>query len=192
MGSIRRKNGKETKEYKAWKMMKARCYAPSIKHGNYKNNNIQVCERWLNSFENFLEDMGECPENFSLDRIDNSKNYSPENCRWANKKTQSNNRGKFNILYAYIDGEVKTLKEWAEFLGIKYSTLYMRIKRNGLTFEKAIQHDPFNKLIEYKGEKRTLKEWCSKLNLPFQTIIDRKYQGWSVEDMFEKPIKTKI
>jgi len=68
-------------------------------------------------------------------------------------------------------------------------TLYTRIYRSGLSFEEAIQNDPYNKLIEYKNKKQTLKEWCDELQLPLQTICDRKFQGWSIEDCFEKPIK---
>lgn len=188
MGSLRRINGKITKEYRAWKAMKARCYSKSNSYMNYQKNNIIVCERWLNSFENFLKDMGTCPENYSLDRINNEGNYGPSNCRWVTQQIQCSNRGEFNKIFTF-NNETHTLKEWSKILNIKYTTLYLRIYRSNLSFEEAIKDDPFNKLILYKGEKKTLKEWCILLNLPYQVIVDRRHQKWSIEKCFEQPIK---
>lgn len=188
MGMVRRINGKITKEYRAWKAMKSRCYSPSTKGTNYDKNNIIVCNRWLNSFENFHEDMGICPNGYSLDRIDNNKNYSPDNCRWTDNSTQTSNRGSFNKIFTY-NNESKVLKQWAKDFDINYITLWSRIFKYGLSFEDSIKKDPFDKLIEYKGRKQTITQWCLELNLPRQTIIDRKHQGWTPEEYFEKPIK---
>ena len=81
-----------TKTYNSWRAMKDRCYCKS--HSEYKRYGalgVTVCERWKNSYQNFLKDMGERPENHSLDRINPFENYSPENCRWATYKEQANN-----------------------------------------------------------------------------------------------------
>lgn len=67
-------------------------------------------------------------------------------------ETQSSNRGDFNIIISY-KGETHVLKEWAEILGIKYTTLYTRMHRGGLSFEEAIKEDPYNRLVEYNGTK---------------------------------------
>lgn len=98
--SVRKKTHGLTKssEYKSWSSAKERCY--NINNGDYPEyggRGITVCDRWLNSFESFLEDMGERPKGFSLDRIDTDKGYSPENCRWADAKTQAYNRRRYSF-----------------------------------------------------------------------------------------------
>jgi hypothetical protein len=192
MTTLRRQNGKITREYSAWKAMKARCYSPSNKKlTGYQNKGIIVCDRWLHSFENFLEDMGKCPENFSLDRIDNDKTYCPENCRWTDDSTQTKNRGNFNLVYTY-NGKTQVLKDWAKEFNIKYITLYLRITRSKLSFEEAISEDPFKNLIEYQSKKQTLKEWSKELNIDYQVLVDRKYRGWTIEKMFTEPKKSKL
>jgi hypothetical protein len=188
---ITRKNGKITKEYRAWKMMKARCYSPCNKNmGKYQSLGIKVCNEWKNSFKTFLKDMGECPEGYTLDRIDSTKDYSKENCRWTDWKTQSSNRGSFNILIEY-NGKTMILKDWAKEFNINYTTLYNRIYRENLTFQEAIQEDPFNKLIEYKGFKNTIGNWAKILNVKSQILIDRLRRGWTVKEAFEIPVGTR-
>ncbi len=87
-----------TPEYQSWIGMKARCCNPkSTQYPYYGARGIRICDRWLNSFENFYKDMGKCPKGKTLDRIDNDRGYMPGNCRWATWKQQIHNRRKFRM-----------------------------------------------------------------------------------------------
>lgn len=83
---------KRSPEYRSWSQMKVRCLVPTNhKYKDYGARGVAVCESWM-SFENFYHDMGPRPQGTSLDRIDVNGNYEPGNCRWADAKTQRNNR----------------------------------------------------------------------------------------------------
>ena len=126
----------KTKTWKAWSAMKDRCTQKNSKHyKHYGGRGIKVCERWKNSFENFLEDLGEKPDGFTLDRINSDGDYSPENCRWASLKEQQNNKRNNRILE--FNNQRKTMSEWADFVGIKYNTLRSRLER-GWEIERAL------------------------------------------------------
>ena len=89
-------------EYENWHNMKQRCLNKNFwGYKNYGGRGIGICDRWLKSFSAFYKDMGKRPTpEHSLDRIDNNKGYSPDNCRWADKTEQIVNRGlnKNNLL----------------------------------------------------------------------------------------------
>jgi hypothetical protein len=88
-----------TPEYSAWVGMKMRCYnAENDRFSDYGGRGIAVCERWLDSFVDFLTDMGNRPgRGYSLDRIDVNGDYEPANCRWADASSQTRNRRPFVI-----------------------------------------------------------------------------------------------
>lgn len=114
------------KEYKRWIYMKGRCYnKKNNRYHLYGGRGIKVCERWLNSFNNFFEDMGFLPSpSYTLERIDNNSDYSPSNCIWATQATQQKNKS-VTILVEYRS-EIKVLPEWARIFNIPVRNLYKR------------------------------------------------------------------
>ena len=176
---------KDMKEYRIWQAMKARCYAPSCKDtGYYQKDNIQVCDRWRYSFDNFIEDMGYMPDkNYSIERIDNFKDYCPENCKWIPIEEQKKNRR--NVpLYTY-DGKTMCLKDWSKELNMPYEKIRGRIRR-GISFEDAIKDDLYNRQVEIDGKLKTVSEWCDFYNLNKGDVYSRIHRGWSKQDAILK------
>lgn len=129
----------KTTEYSSWHSMITRCNDPNYEYYHrYGGRGIKVCERWLNSVENFLEDMGPKPsKNHSLDRIDVDGDYCPENCRWATYKEQSNNKS--NSKFIRYDNREMTVTEWAREVGMAKATLFGRL-RKGWGVKKSLTH----------------------------------------------------
>jgi len=97
-------------------------------YGDYGGRGITVCSRWLGEggLKNFLADVGNRPEGYSLDRINNNMGYSPDNCRWASKEQQSNNT-RISVKIEY-KGEIKTISEWSRATGVSAATIGLRFK----------------------------------------------------------------
>lgn len=95
----------------------------------YGARGIRVCQRWLDSLQDFLIDMGPRPEGYYIDRIDNDGNYCPENCRWTDPTTSGRNKRNNRMITA--DGRTQCLTAWAEELGCDASNLLKRYKRHG-------------------------------------------------------------
>lgn len=125
-------------EYRIWLGMKNRCLNPKArKYDDYGGRGITICDEWKDDFIAFYRDMGIRPtKNHSVDRRDNDKGYSKDNCYWATRSEQGNNR-RGNILYTR-NGITKTLAEWCREKERKYKRVYYRMKRDGWSFEKAI------------------------------------------------------
>ena len=134
-------DGKNCREYQSYIAMWHRCF--NEKRGCYQRyggSGITVEEEsWLepspSGYLNFLKDMGERPKGYTIERIDSTKDYCPENCVWATPKTQANNiSSNINVT---VDGVTKTVAEWCEITGLKPFTVYTRI-RTGMPPEEAV------------------------------------------------------
>lgn len=134
-------------EYRTWRGMISRCRYPSQGgYHNYGGRGIRVCQRWENSFEDFLADVGPKPSpGHSLDRIDTSGHYEPGNCRWATRECQNRNR-RGNHLITFLR-TTKTLSAWSELTGIGPKTIAKRLSL-GWSVERAL-----TEVVKQKGPK---------------------------------------
>lgn len=124
--------------YETWRGMKQRCYNEKKRsYKNYGGRGITVCDEWKNDFQAFYgwAMANGYSDELTIDRIDVDGNYEPSNCRWASTKIQANNKSTSRYIEAF--GEIHTVAEWAELLGIKKSTIYSRLRR-GCEPQKAL------------------------------------------------------
>lgn len=136
-----------TPEYVAWLHMKSRCYNENNdSYGRYGGRGITVCERWLESFENFFADIGKRPEGMSLERIDNSQGYTPQNCKWATVFEQANN--KRNNFFVIWEGQKFTLANLARATGANYGTLAFFCKIEKMSGDAAMARIESRKEVE--------------------------------------------
>ena len=140
-------NHKRSAEYQAWAGMIGRCHNQNSRAFRwYGGRGISVCSRWRESYRNFLEDMGRRPTpKHSIDRADNNKGYSPDNCRWATKREQSENTRV--IKFYTFNGETLSLRGWEEKTGISRRALRARIER-GWSIERTLTEETQTK---FKG-----------------------------------------
>lgn len=129
----------DTPLYSSWECMISRCYNPNnIGYDNYGGRGISVCDDWRNDFINFQNwaEENNYQEGLTIDRININGNYEPDNCRWATRLEQANNRR--TCLYFEINGEVHSLKDWCRIMNLPYKTIQTRISKLGWSFEQAI------------------------------------------------------
>lgn len=143
-GKLQYKHGlRQTEEYAILAGIRNRCLNPRVKaYPRYGGRGITVCDRWLNGdgqktgVECFVADMGQRPSpTHSIDRIDNDKGYSPDNCRWATPTDQE--RNKRNTKRLTFNGETKPLHEWSQSTGIPQAQIAKRLGR-GWSVERAL------------------------------------------------------
>jgi len=178
----------KSKEFRAWRNMKARCTLECVdRFTRYGGRGITVCERWQNSFENFLGDVGSAPSpTHTLGRIDNNGNYEPGNVEWQTVKEQSNNRETSRLITAF--DKTQTLQQWADETGVQYQTILARIDRYGWKPEDALTIPSLFKghngptLLTFKGKTQSIAAWSRETGIPASAIQARitRYK-WTVE-----------
>jgi hypothetical protein len=138
------KRGKHYKSferiYSIWDGIKQRCMNPNTKYyKRYGGRGISICKEWSDDFRVFEKWALEngYSDSLTINRKENNKNYTPENCEFVSRKVQSNNRT--NNILIEIDGIVKTIGEWADYSGIKYDTIWARVQRYGWTGNKILK-----------------------------------------------------
>lgn len=120
-----------------WCKIHERCTNPNaINYERYGGRGITICKRWR-IFENFLADIGERPEEMTIERIDNLKGYEPGNCRWATRLEQANN--KRNNVMVEFHGKTQSVAVWCRELGLNYPLTRQRIYRDRWIAERAFR-----------------------------------------------------
>jgi hypothetical protein len=190
-GDKHRRHGmKETKVYRAWQNMKKRCFSKtSPDYHRYGGRGITVCERWRDSFENFLADMGQPPSPaHTLDRKENNGNYEPSNCRWVVRKIQNRNKRTTRLLT--YGGKTQCLVDWANELGINPSSLSSRLE-DGWPIEKALTAGNQKAPVEYEafGKAMTLEDWACETGISLSAIYQRLRRGWDIERTLTAPMR---
>ena len=131
------RSGKASRTYRIWQNMRSRCQQKSCgEYWRYGGSGISVCAPW-NDFRNFLADMGEAPAGHSIDRIDNSRGYEPENCRWATPLQQALNCKRTNAVT--INGDTRSLRQWCLALGRNYANATYRVRECGMSPLEALE-----------------------------------------------------
>ncbi len=185
-------NTYSSKIYGIWLGMRRRCVEVNSKsYPRYGGRGIKVCERWFNSFENFLQDMKE-PEiidgiRLTIERINNDGDYEPDNCRWATFFEQGHNKS--NNVILTLDGKTQCVSLWAIELGCIPQLLHGRL-RKGWSVEKTLR-TPVGKgahPITFQGRTLSMTHLAEEYGLDVKQLSRRLAQGWDLERALTLPL----
>lgn len=170
--------------------MRTRCNNPNYdKYQWYGGKGVTVCDEW-STFKPFREwalSHG-YQDSLTIDRIDPNSNYTPENCRWVDRKAQANN--KTSNRYITYNGKTQSAQLWAEELGINAGTFLERL--DTMPLEKAMTmpvHTEFRKkAYTYKGETKTLADWARSVGQLPKSFRERIRRGMTFEEALLTPV----
>jgi len=190
LGNRRRTHGlTKSPTYKPWQHMLERCLEPKTKnYKDYGGRGIVVCERWLD-FNNFLYDMGMKPPGLEIERKNNNGNYEPNNCCWATRKEQSNN--KRNNRFLAWGGRTQTIRQWEEELGFKRAVLWGRLKKHPDWPVEKLLFTPHKKdrelRLTFKEKTQTISQWAREIGKSKTTILHRlqRHPNWPMEKLLD-------
>jgi hypothetical protein len=171
--------------------MRARCFNHKEKRfKDYGGRGITVCERW-EDYENFLADMGECPDGMSIERRDNDGNYEPSNCNWATPAEQANNQR--CTYYVTYEGERIAISLLAARHNICSNVVYERVAKYSWTVEAALKTPVTSRTpnlkFNYRGQELKLSDLVKIASVNRNTLYQRLTKcGWSVERAVETPV----
>ena len=179
-----------SKPYKVWANMKNRCENTTIpNYKNYGGRGIIFNPKW-EKFVNFWNDMKEgYKKGLSIERIDNNKGYSKENCKWATVEEQQNNRR--NNHYITYKDKTMNITQWAKELGIAPHILVSRITIYKWSIEKALTTSirENTRIIVFNNEKKNLSQWARDKGIGKDTLWKRLKYGWSIKKALTTPLQ---
>ncbi len=182
----------ETKLYKVWGSMKARCQNPNDKsYFLYGARGIKVFGTW-NRFEPFCAwaMANGYREGLTLERVDNNSGYSPSNCAWIPKSKQSSNTRRCKLIT--WRGETRILRDWARKLGLPYCVIQARLKKYGWSIDSAFSRPLATpnrrhvKLIEYNGRTKSIAEWSRSIGISYGSLYSQLYRGATIEQITKR------
>lgn len=187
-----RESLRKSKSYNAFFSMHRRVSPDNKEYRiNYYERGITVCERWQKGhlgLQNFINDMGEKPSNhFSLDRIDNSKGYSPENCKWSTRTEQNRNRR--NTKMVVYNNELISLQQLCENKGCDSKLVYGRMSK-GMDLEEALSIPKKNirHKIEIDGVVKSLLHWSKVYGFPISTANGKIKKGKNIQEIIKEDL----
>lgn len=184
---------KDRRLYNRWCLMRRRCYDRSfISYAEYGARGITVCDEWRTDYLKFQSwaFANGWRSGLTIDRIDGTKGYSPDNCRWVTPTEQSENRS--IKVTATINGVTKNLSVWTRELHLDRKTVYERVRRLGWTPERAVT-TPIARMsigaVEVDGVSMTVYAWAKKLKVERSWLYNQiNHGGRTAEQVIRKAL----